>query len=229
MDHSVGLYRSAAYFNSCPEIKGARVKDLMQRHLQNYRIRKLWPIETESFRRHLLRLDAETRQFRFGTPVNDNFLSAYADTARRIGTVVYGAFVGPEMYASAELRSLHAVGDEMAEAAFVVETAHRHHGLGSVLMDRILTAAQNRAIHQLHMICARDNQPMQRLGEKFGAQFKIDHGEATGEIETKASTPGSLLGEAMHDTSDFVTAVFDWSPIGEAPPPAPRRIRHHQE
>ena len=43
----------------------------MQRHLQKYRIRKLWPIETESFRRHLLRLDPETRQFRFGTPVND--------------------------------------------------------------------------------------------------------------------------------------------------------------
>lgn len=205
----------------------------MQRHFQNYRIRKLWPIETESFRRHLLRLDPETRQFRFGTPVNDNFLNAYADTARRIGTVIYGAFIGSEMYASAELRSLHAVGDEMAEAAFVVETAHRHHGLGSALMDRIITAAQNRAIHQLHMICARENQPMQRLGEKFGAHFRIDHGEALGEIETDPPSPVSLMDEAMHDTSDFVTAVFDWSPLGPAanaatPPPAPRRTRHHR-
>ena len=205
----------------------------MQRHLQKYRIRKLWPIETESFRRHLLRLDPETRQFRFGTPVNDNFLNAYADTARRIGTVIYGAFIGSEMYASAELRSLHAVGDEMAEAAFVVETPHRHHGLGSVLMDRILTAAQNRAIHQLHMICARENQPMQRLGEKFGAQFKIDHGEALGEIETDPPSPVSLLDEAMHDTADFVTAVFDWSPLApaanaSAPRTEPRRTRHHR-
>ena len=139
----------------------------MERALQHYRIRKLWPLETESFRRHLLRLDPETRQFRFGTPVNDNFLNAYADTARRIGTVVYGAFIGNEMVASAELRALHAVGDEMAEAAFVAESPHRHNGLGSALMERIITAAQNRGIHQLHMICARENQAMQRLADQL--------------------------------------------------------------
>jgi GNAT superfamily N-acetyltransferase len=176
-----------------------------------YRIRKLWPLEGEAFRRHLLRLDAETRQFRFGSAVNDNFLNAYAETARRIGTVIYGAFLGPDMFASAELRALHAMGDDMAEAAFVVESAHRHLGLGSALMDRIITAAQNRGIHQLHMICARNNRPMQRLGEKFGAHFRIDHGEALGEIETDPATPLSLLGEAMHDTTDFVSAVLDWS------------------
>jgi GNAT superfamily N-acetyltransferase len=115
------------------------------------------------------------------------------------------------MYASAELRALHVLGDEMAEAAFAVETAHRHQGLGSALMDRIITTAQNRGIHQLHMICARDNQAMQRLGEKFGAHFRVDHGEALGEIETHSATPFSLLDEAMHDTTDFVTAVLDWS------------------
>ena len=200
----------------------------MTDHPFPYRIRKLWPMEGEAFRRHLLRLDAETRQFRFGTPVNDNFLNAYADTARRIGTVIYGAFIGSEMYASAELRSVHAVGDEMAEAAFAVESAHRHHGLGSALMNRIITAAQNRGIHQLHRICARENQPRQRLGEKFGAHFKIDHGEALGEIETDPITPLSLLGEAMHDTTDFVTAVLDWS---SAPAPArqePKRSRQHR-
>ncbi|MCA3556185.1 hypothetical protein [Aestuariivirga sp.] len=91
----------------------------MQRQLRIYRIRKLWPLETGAFRRHLLRLDPETRQFRFGTPVNDNFLNAYAETAFRIGSVVYGAFIRREMYASAELRSLHAVGDVMAEAALM--------------------------------------------------------------------------------------------------------------
>jgi GNAT superfamily N-acetyltransferase len=179
----------------------------------SYRIRKLWSLEAAAFRRHLLRLDPETRQFRFGTAVSDNFLNAYADTARRIGTVVYGAFCGPEMFASAELRALHALGDEMAEAAFVVETAHRHLGLGSALMDRIITAAQNRGIHQLHMICARENQPMRRLGEKFGAHFRIDQAEASAEIATVPATPLSLLGEAMHDTTDFVTAVLDWSSV----------------
>lgn len=178
-----------------------------------YRIRKLWPGEGEAFRRHLLRLDPETRQFRFGAPVNDHFLSAYADTARRTGTVIYGAFEGRELYASAELRALHVLGDEEAEAAFVVETAHRHQGLGSALMERIITTAKNRGIHQLHMICARENLPMQQLAEKFGARFTLGPGEALGEIETDPVTPFSLLDEAMHDTTDFVTAVFDWSRI----------------
>jgi len=195
----------------------------MTDHPSPYRIRKLWPMEGEAFRRHLLRLDPETRQFRFGTPVNDNFLNAYADTARRIGTVIYGAFIGPDMYASAELRSVHAVGDEMAEAAFVVESAHRHHGLGSALMDRIITAAQNRGIHQLHMICSRENLPMQQLAEKFGARFTLGHGEALGEIETDPVTPLSLLDEAMHDTTDFVTAVLDWSSSPAAAAREPKR------
>jgi GNAT superfamily N-acetyltransferase len=181
----------------------------MTRPGERYRIRKLWSLETGAFRRHLLRLDPETRQFRFGSPVSDNFLDAYADTARRTGTVIYGAFLGPELYASAELRALHVMGDEMAEAAFAVETAHRHQGLGSALMNRIITAAQNRGINQLHMICARENQPMLRLGEKFGAHFRLDRDEAMGEIAPRAATPFSLLDEAMHDTTDFVTAVLD--------------------
>ncbi len=200
----------------------------MSRPADTCRIRKLWPIEGEAFRRHLLRLDPETRRFRFGAAVNDNFLSAYADTARRTGTVVYGAFLGSEICASAELRALHALGDDVAEAAFVVETAHRHLGLGSALMDRILTAARNRGIHQLHMICTRENQPMHRLGEKFGAHFTLDGGEALGEIGTQPATPLSLLGEAMHDTTDFVIAVLDWSAISRPPRPAHRRSRPHR-
>jgi GNAT superfamily N-acetyltransferase len=177
-----------------------------------YRIRKLWPADFPAFRRHLLRLDAETRLARFGTAVNDAFLDAYADTAQRIGTVIYGAFIGPDMYASAELRSLFPLGDAMAEAAFAVEKDHRHHGLGSALMDRIITTAQNRGIGQLHMICMRGNTSMQRLAEKFGARITIDRNEATGEIEPAHPTPLSILDEAMHDTSDFVTAVLDWRP-----------------
>jgi GNAT superfamily N-acetyltransferase len=126
--------------------------------------------------------------------------------------VIYGAFIGHEMYASAELRSLHALGDIDAEAAFAVEKDHQQNGLGSALMDRIITAAQNRGIAQVHMICMRENQPMQRLAEKFGARMKIDHGEALGEIATDSATPFSLLDEAMNDTAGFVTAVFDWRP-----------------
>ncbi len=183
--------------------------------LARYHIRKLWPLDYEAFRRHLLRLDPQTRHARFGTAVNDNFLNSYAETATRIGTVIYGAFIGHEMYASAELRALHMMGDKEAEAAFAVEAGHQQHGLGSALMDRIITAARNRGIGQVHMICMRENQTMQRLAEKFGAEMRIGHGEACGEIPTRGATPFSLFDEMMNDTAGFVTAVFDWRP-GEA-------------
>jgi len=177
-----------------------------------YRIRKLWPLDFAAFRRHLLRLDAETRQQRFGAPVNDSFLEAYADTAHRLGTVIYGAFDGHDIHASAELRPLDVTGEAMAEAAFTVEKDYQHHGLGSLLMDRIITAAQNRAIGQLYMICLRDNSTMQHLAEKFGARLKVEDGEVTGRIEPAWPTPVSLFDEQMNDASGFVTAMLDWHP-----------------
>ena len=105
------------------------------------------------------------------------------------------------------------VRDEQTYALENAAQAHRHQGLGSALMERIITTAKNRGIHQLHMICSRENLPMQQLAEKFGARFTLGHGEALGEIETDPVTPFSLLDEAMHDTTDFVTAVFDWSRV----------------
>ena len=178
--------------------------------LEDYHIRKLWPFDFTAFRRHLKRLDPETRQSRFGTVVNDDFLDAYADSAHRMGTVVFGAFHDGEIHASAELRPLDHVNETMAEAAFTVEKPYQDHGLGSVLMDRIITTAQNRGIHQLYMICLRANGRMQHIADKFGARLKIEQGEVTGSLETSHPTVISLFEESMHDAQGFVTAMLDW-------------------
>lgn len=182
----------------------------MSDSVTGYRIRKLWPLDFGAFRRHLLRLDSETRHARFGTAVSDTFLETYADTAKRLGTVIYGAFIGQEMHASAELRAIHPLGDTLAEAAFAVEREHQHHGLGSVLMGRVITAAQNRGIGQLHMICMRENATMQRLASKFGARLKLEEGDVVGQIEPRFPTPVSLFDETLNDTTAFVTAVLEW-------------------
>jgi GNAT superfamily N-acetyltransferase len=174
-----------------------------------YHIRKLWPFDGSAFRRHLLRLDPQSRHDRFGMAVGDAFLETYAETARRLGTVIYGAFLGAEMHASAELRSLHPLGDAMAEAAFAVEREHQHHGLGSALMDRIITTAQNRGIGELHMICMRDNGRMQRLAAKFGARMKVEDGDLVGHLDSPRPTAASLISESIDDTAGFVTAVLD--------------------
>jgi GNAT superfamily N-acetyltransferase len=178
--------------------------------IEHHHIRRLWPADIAAFRRHLKRLDADTRQARFGSPVNDQFLEAYADTAHRLGTLIYGAFYGNEIRASAELRSLEIVGEAMAEAAFTVEKSYQDKGLGSLLMNRIIVAAQNRSISQLHMICLRDNDRMQHLAGKFGARLKINSGEVTGRIDPTYPTPVSVFEEALDEAHGFMTAVLDW-------------------
>src|SRR5438445_10801392 len=110
--------------------------------LDGYSIRRLWPLDFSAFLRHLKRLDGETRRSRFGSPVNDDFLETYAATANRLGTLVYGAFKGGEIHASAELRTLDPA---VAEAAFTAEKDAQDHGLGSILMDRVTNAAQSLA------------------------------------------------------------------------------------
>lgn len=178
--------------------------------IDNYHIRKLWPFDVPAFRKHLKRLDPETRRLRFGTVVNDDFLDAYADTAHRLGTVVYGAFHGEEIHASAELRPLDHMAEPMAEAAFTVERPYQDHGIGSRLMDRIITTAQNRGIQQLYMICLRNNGRMQHMAGKFGARMTLDFDQVTGSIEPAHPTMTSVLEEGIHDAQGFVTAMLNW-------------------
>lgn len=178
--------------------------------MERFHIRRLWPLDFAAFKRHLLRLDQETRISRFGTAVNNGFLEHYADEANRLGNVIYGAFADGEIHASAELRPISQQDHLSAEAAFTVEHDVQDAGLGSALMDRILTAAQNRGIGELYMICLRDNGRMQHLAEKFGARLRVEDGEVTGTLQTPYPTPLSVIDEGWNTAQGFITAAFDW-------------------
>src|SRR5262244_2401282 len=56
-------------------------------------VRKLWVGETELYRQHLLRLDAESRRNRFGGAVSDEFIRRYSGPSALNGAVIYGFFV----------------------------------------------------------------------------------------------------------------------------------------
>src|SRR5271165_5435532 len=68
-------------------------------------IRRLWPPDKESFRDHLLRLDARSRHERFAGGMSDDFLAQYAENCFGKGDLIYGAFVDGKMVGAAELRS----------------------------------------------------------------------------------------------------------------------------
>jgi GNAT superfamily N-acetyltransferase len=176
----------------------------------NRALRRLWIGDLGALRGHLKRLDPEARRLRFGGVTTDQFIDAYVDTAFRLDATVFGVFVDGEIRGSAELRSIFGGRTPDAEAAFAVETDWQDQGLGSALMDRILTAAQNRGISRLHMICLSENARMRHIAGKFGARLTFADGEVMGEVAPAKPTPLSLLDELVHDARSFVTAVFDW-------------------
>lgn len=172
-------------------------------------IRKLWPADREALKAHFGRLDAESLRMRFGGMPDPKFVESYADSIPVFGSSVYGAFVDGILRGSAELRTILPSSNE-AEAAFAVEKSFQDRGLGSALMDRLLTAAQNRGVARLHMICLSENIRMRRLADKFGARIKIADGEVTGRLDPPYPTPMSLMDELFSDARGFATAVFDW-------------------
>jgi GNAT superfamily N-acetyltransferase len=173
-------------------------------------LRKLWVADAAALRAHLKRLGHEARRLRFGGVAADEFIDAYVDTAFRLDAMIFGVFVEGEIRASAELRRIVGGATPDAEAAFAVEPAWQDQGLGSELMDRILTAAQNRGIVRLHMICLGENARMRHIAGKFGARLTFAGGEVMGEVSPAAPTALSLLDELVNDAQGFVTAVFDW-------------------
>src|SRR5262245_15543972 len=136
-------------------------------------VRKLWVGETELYRQHLLRLDAESRRNRFGGAVSDEFIRRYSGPSTLNGAVIYGFFVKGVLRGAAELRLLARAGE--AEAALSVERAWQSQGVGTALLERVLLAVGNRQVKHLHMLCLAENRRMQQLARKIRrtAEFSI--------------------------------------------------------
>jgi GNAT superfamily N-acetyltransferase len=174
------------------------------------RIRALWPTDLPKFRNHLKRLDAGARHARFGHMVNDNFIDAYVDTAWRMGTAIFGAFIDGEIRGSAELRLLPGTLPLSAEGAIAVERTWQNQGIGQRLMARLVEAARNRGPINLYMICLRDNARMRHIANKSGAKLAFEAGEISGNLAPRLPSPASLAGEVLQNTQDFVTAMLEW-------------------
>jgi GNAT superfamily N-acetyltransferase len=172
-------------------------------------IRKLWIGEAETYRDHLLRLDADSRRNRFAGAVSDEFVHEYSDLSFRIDSVIHGFFVDGTLRGAAELRPIGLPITREAEAAFSIEKPWQSHGVGSMLLERTLLTARNRGLKFLHMACLADNKRMQQLARKYEAELSFDFSSVIGEVATPRPTPVSLLREILADGHGFATAMFD--------------------
>ncbi len=172
-------------------------------------IRKLWIVEANKYRDHLLRLDGASRQNRFGGAVSETYIRRYVDVSIGLDAVIHGFFVDGTLRGAAELRPLSKHMAKQAEIAFSVEAAYQSHGIGSALLERTLLAARNRGLRYLNMTCLADNRRMQQLAKKFAAELTFDFGSITGEVTAPAPTPMSVFREWLADGHGAATAVLD--------------------
>jgi GNAT superfamily N-acetyltransferase len=172
-------------------------------------IRKLWIGETEKYRDHLLRLDADSRRNRFGLAIADDLIEAYVASPTWGGAVMHGFLVDGVLRGVAELKPFDAAFPTEAEAAFSVEKPWQSHGVGSALLARTLLAARNRGIRHVHLVCLADNARMQQLARKFAAHLSFDLGSVVGEVAAPHPTPLSILREIVADGHGLATAMLD--------------------
>ena len=169
-------------------------------------IRKLWGVERDAYRDHLLRLDAESRRNRFCGTIADSIIRTYAATARGSDVIVHGFFVDGVLRGAADLR----LNRREAEVAFSIEKRWQSLGIGSALLERSLLAARNRGIKRLQVCCLMENQRMQQLARKFEAELIFDFGTVIGTMENPHPTPLSVMQEMVVDGHSFAAAYVDF-------------------
>lgn len=182
---------------------------MKQRPFSGGHFRKVWSVELDEFRDHLLRLDTASRTMRFGRLVSDEQINDYAAHALEGSCRIWG-FFGPRgnMRGSAELRK---IPDQpgCAEAAFTVEPDYQGYGVGTELMKRVVRSARNRHYEHLYLYCLNDNRPMRNVARKFNGQLEVKYGDVKCDLVPEHATPLTWLQEMIEDGSGLVLAMHD--------------------
>ena len=170
--------------------------------------RKLWIADTAALKAHLLRLDAESRRMRFGTPVSDFFIKQYAENVLGSHSVAHGYFVDGVLRGVAELRGFRGVAGGEAEAAFSVEKEFQNRGIGTELFGRTVLVARTRGISKLFVNFLSQNQRMQAIAKKFDAVLTFDSDGVLGKIDAPRANALTYWKEAMTDGEDIANSLL---------------------
>ena len=173
-------------------------------------IRKLWDVETDAYRDHLLRLDPESRRNRFSGSIADETIRSFAATARGPDVIVHGFFVEGVLRGAADLHIVRPLNLRLAEAAFSIERPWQSPRVGSALLERTLLSARNRGVKQVQVSCLPQNKRMQQLARKFEATFTFDYDAIIGTMENPNPAPLSVMQEMLADGNSFAAAYVGW-------------------
>jgi RimJ/RimL family protein N-acetyltransferase len=160
-------------------------------------LRRLGSGDRDRVRDHLLRLDGEDRQLRFGAHVSPAQVAAYCAALDPGRTLLLGCLVEGELRAVGELTTLAGAGPRTAEIAISVERRFQGRGIGGALLRRLIVAARNRLFERLYMVCLIDNGWMVRLARRVGSRLEVKQGEVEARIDPPWPTFWTLLEEIL--------------------------------
>ncbi len=173
-------------------------------------IRRLRKYDKSLVVSHFHNLDNDALQSRFGATVNSQAIDSYISGVFGNAALVYGAFPDAHLRGVGELRTLAGDTHTIAEAAFTVEEPWQGQGIGDALLSRLITAAQNRGIREVHMVCLATNQKMRRLAAKHEAELALVPGQIEATLTTPWPTALSMVREITGEYHAFAHAVLRW-------------------
>jgi hypothetical protein len=170
--------------------------------------RKLMSYEIWRLQEHLLRLSSADRRLRFFSAVGDTFIVEHCRHVACSSAIVIGYFELGVLRGAAELHLGEHLGDR-AELALTVESAWQAHHVGTELVDRAITIAENRSVRVIQMLCLLDNRRMQHVALKFTDRLLIEEDQTEADVKVPFPTQLSLWQEAVMDSTGLLTCWLD--------------------
>lgn len=158
--------------------------------------RKLFPHELDKYQEHLFKLRQESRNLRFGFPIQNDGIMEFINTIKK----------DPDNHAIFVIEddNLNIIGvghiginDMEIELGFSVLDTYQGKGLGSTLMARCLEWCRNRGYKKGYMVCLQHNSAIKHLASKHGLVLHTEYGETQADIDLPDATVLSVLNEIM--------------------------------
>lgn len=167
-------------------------------------VRRVLPHEYPKYRAHLKALDRESKTLRFANPLSDEVIDKLCnkweqDHAHNVLFCIEDNSL--DFVAVGHI----ALYNEM-ELAFSVLKQYQGHGMGSLLMKRVIQWCRTNGKLKGNMVCLSTNQVIKHLCLKHGIHIHNEHGETMADIELDNPNITTYLTEA----TDSNLAVMDY-------------------
>ena len=164
-------------------------------------IRRMTRANRRGLTSHFLALNAEDRRLRFGNPIADDAVHAYA---ARLDFKRDGVFACVDSRRRIVGAAHTALTDGAAEIGLSVLPCGRGKGLGTHLFERAAAFACENGVHRINMHYLSENRAMQHIAVKAGMHIESHSGES----DAYLAAPQKLI-KQMERECVFSNVVVD--------------------